>query len=106
MSARTTILRELRRLHQNGAARYTRPASIGGFAEKPSRYQEAVNRLLQERLINGTKDEEGRLAIALNEHRLADVRKELRPWFARPATWLVVAAAALVAVVSIALQGS
>ena len=96
MTARRTILRELSRLHEDGNGRYTRPGAIAGFAEKPGRYQEAVNRLLQERLINGTKDEEGRLAIALNAHRLADVRKELRPWFARPA--FVMAAVVLVAV--------
>jgi hypothetical protein len=89
MSPRRTILRELSR--QNGEATnvYTRPASIAGFAEKPARFQAAVNELLQERLINGTKDEEGRLAIAINAQRLKDVRRELRAWWQRPATWVV-----------------
>ena len=59
-----------------------------GFGKQPSRYQEAVNGLLNERLIDGKKDEEGRMAIALNPHRLATVQKELRPWFARPTIWL------------------
>lgn len=104
MSPRRTILRELRTRHDDGAARYTRPASIPGFAQKPGRYQEAVNRLLQERLINGTKDEEGRLAISLNAHRLGDVHKELRPWFARPATWMVVVLTVAILAAGIALR--
>ena len=89
MSPRKTILRELNQLHsdeENG--RYARPSALPGFGEQPSRFQEAVNGLLNERLIEGKKDEEGRIAIALNPHRLATVRKELRPWFTRPTTWL------------------
>ncbi len=82
---------------------YTRPGGIAGFDARPARYQAAVNELLQERLINGTKDPEGRLAIALNEHRLADVVKELRPVYARPGAWvaflIVVAAVAGVMIV-------
>lgn len=104
MSPRRTILRELTKRHGEGAASYTRPASIPGFAERRSKYQEAVNRLLQERLINGTKDEEGRLAITLNAHRLGDVHKELRPWFARPATWMVIVLTAAVLAAGIALR--
>lgn len=104
MSARRTILRELRKRYDEGAARYTRPSSIPGFTDKPSRYQGAVNRLLQERLINGTKDEDGRLAIALNEHRLADVFKELRPWFARPATWMAAVLGAAILVFGMVLR--
>ena len=61
-----------------------------GFGQQPSKYQEAVNGLLNERLIEGKKDDEGRMAIALNPHRIATVRKELRPWFLRPVIWLVV----------------
>ncbi len=93
MSPRRTILRELSRVQGNGL---TRPNSIRGFAKRPAQYQAAVNALLQERLINGTKDDDGRLAISLNEHRIADVKRELRPWFARPVTW--VAAFALIAI--------
>lgn len=103
MTPRRTILRELHERHAEGNGRYTRPGVITGFAEKPSRYQEAVNQLLQERLINGTKDEEGRLAIALNEHRLADVQKELRPWFARPAILMAAVAVMLVVVAGLVL---
>lgn len=97
MTPRRAILRELTRRRTAGDEGYTRPGSIAGFDAKPARYQAAVNELLQERLINGTKDQEGRLAIALNEHRLADVRKELRPFYARPVAWL-----GLVVVVSVA----
>ncbi len=89
MSPRRTILRELDRRRTDGGNGYTRPASIRGFEADPSRYQEAVNALLREQLVNGTKDEEGRLAIALNERRMDQVQRELRPVYARPAVWLV-----------------
>ncbi len=89
MSPRKTILRELGQLHSDqGNGRYARPSAITGFGEKPSSYQEAVNGLLKERLIDGKKDEEGRMVIALNPGRLATVQRELRPWFARPTVWL------------------
>lgn len=104
MSPRRTILRELRNRRDQGPERYARPATIPGFDQNPGRYQEAINRLLQERLINGTKDEDGRLAIALNEHRLADVSKELRAWFARPAIWIAAILAVGILVVGMALQ--
>jgi hypothetical protein len=99
MSTRRAILRELHQRHQATGNGYTRPAEIAGFGKEPARYQQAVNALLQERLINGTKDQEGRLAIAINDQRRDDVRRELRPWFARPAAWLgaVVLIAAVVA---------
>lgn len=105
MSSRRTILRELRKRHAEGAGRYTRPATIPGFNANPGRYQRAINRLLQERLINGTKDEDGRLAVALNEHRLGDVSKELRAWFARPVAWVAAALALMMLVVGMALRG-
>ena len=88
MSPTKTILRELRRAHeQNAGAAYVRPATIPGFATDPDRYQKAVNELLKDRLIEGRKDEEGRMAVALNAHRLADVRRRLRPAWAHPALW-------------------
>jgi hypothetical protein len=88
MTPRRTILRELTRRRREGDEGYTRPGTIAGFDTRPARYQAAVNELLQERLINGRKDQEGRLAITLNEQRLADVKKELRPLYARPVVWL------------------
>ena len=89
MSPRKTILRELDQLHSDETGgRYARPSTMPGFGEQPSKFQEAVNGLLKERLIEGKKDDEGRMAIALNPHRLATIRKELRPWFARPIIWL------------------
>lgn len=104
MSPRRTILRELRKRRDEDAVRYTRPATISGFSQNPGRYQEAINRLLQERLINGTKDDDGRLTIALNEHRLADVSKELRAWFARPAAWMAAVLAIVIIAVGMALR--
>lgn len=82
MSARRMILRELHQRHQD-AGTYIRPATIRGFDRDPARYQSAVNGLLSERLINGAKDEEGRLAVQLNPERMGAVRRELRPWFVR-----------------------
>ena len=38
-------------------------------------------------------DEEGRMTIALNAHRMQDVKKELRPVWAHPAIWAVLALA-------------
>ena len=99
MSPRKTILEKLAQIHDGeGSARYARPSTLPGYRASAAKYQDAVNGLLKERLIDGKKDDEGHMAIALNPHRITDVRKELRPWFARPATWLaIVTAASLVA---------
>lgn len=75
---------------------HIRPPEIPGYAERPERYQEAVNELLRERLVEGRKDDDGRMAIALNEHRRRDVERMLRPIWARPVVW---AAAVLLAAV-------
>ena len=92
MSPRKTILRELTDVRSEDEKRYTRPGTIRGFDGQPSKYQSAVNELLKDRLIDGVKDDEGQMAIAINAHKLAEVRKELRPWFARPIAWLATAA--------------
>ncbi len=98
MSPRKTILRALSRsFHQDGADALTRPADIDGFSRRPAEFQKAVNKLLQDRLIQGKPDAEGRLSVALNGHRIADVRKEIRPLWLRPGWW--VAAAAIVVAV-------
>ena len=93
MTPTKTILRALQRAHQESqGAALVRPATIPGFAADPDRFQKAVNELLKDRLIEGRKDEDGRMAVALNAHRMADVRRVLRPAWAHPALW---AAAAL-----------
>jgi hypothetical protein len=94
MSPKKTILKALK------AAPELRPPTIPGYVEQPARYQEAVNALLRDRLVEGRKDAEGHMTIALNEHRRGDVERLLRPLWARPALWaalgaLVVAGAAL-----------
>ncbi len=76
---------------------YTRPPEITGFAREPDKYQKAVNQLLSDRLIEGRKDEEGRMAIAINEHKMAEVRRELRPVWANPLLWAGLAAVAVAA---------
>jgi hypothetical protein len=49
---------------------------------------------LRERLIEGRSDGDGRMSIALNAERLGDVRRVLRPAWARPIFWLVLATVA------------
>ena len=88
-SLRKHILREL----SNSA--FVRPSDLPGYGRAPDRYQAAVNELLRERLIEGRPDGDGRMSIALNAHRLADVREALRPPWTRWSTWVVVAAAAV-----------
>jgi hypothetical protein len=92
MSPRKTILRELSREQSNNDSRYQRPSTLAGFSSAPEKYQKAVNELLSSRLVDGHKDAEGHMAIAINEHRLSDVQRELRPVWARPAVWAMVAA--------------
>lgn len=100
MSPKKTILRELSRTHeQSGGAGFTRPASINGFSQEPEKYQKAVNELLQSRLIEGRKDDEGHMTIALNAHRIGEVRKHMRPAWSHPAVWSVVLIAAAVGAV-------
>jgi len=101
MSPRKTILMELSRAGSGSDPAYIRPSTIPGFSSQPEKYQRAVNELLSDRLLEGRKDEEGHMAIAINRHRRADVEKELKPVWARPAVWaalvaLVAAAAAVV----------
>ena len=93
MSPRKTILRELSRTRKQGGERasFSRPSTISGFADEPDKYQKAVNDLLQSRLVEGRKDDEGHLTIALNLRRLQDVRRELRPIWARPTVWTAIA---------------
>ena len=93
MSPRKTILRELSRAREQGGKRasFSRPSKISGFADEPEKYQKAVNELLQSRLVEGRKDDEGHMTIALNSRRLQDVRRELRPIWARPTVWTVIA---------------
>ena len=93
MSPRKTILRQLSQVRESASPSeaHTRPSTIPGFNDEPEKYQRAVNELLKDRLVQGQKDDEGRMTIALNAHRLEDVRKELRPMWSRPALWAVVA---------------
>ena len=94
MSPKKQILRELTTRAQ------LHPSDLPGYAQSAERYQAAVNELLRERLIEGRPDGGGRLSIALNAQRLPDVRRALRPVWARPSFWLVTT---LVVVVGIGL---
>jgi hypothetical protein len=85
MSPKKAILRAL------AGAPDLHPSSLPGYREEPERYQEAVNELLRDRLVEGRKDPEGRMTIALNQHRRRDVERMLRPIWARPAVWAALA---------------
>lgn len=86
MSPKKTILKTLAAQQaDDGAGKLVRPTTIPGFSREPEKYQRTINALLKERLIEGAKDPEGHLAISLNAHRARDIRRELRPLWARPA---------------------
>ncbi|MEQ9400837.1 MAG: hypothetical protein RJQ04_16850 [Longimicrobiales bacterium] len=97
MSPRKNILRALQRAHAAKGGGFIRPPEISGFSGEPEKYQKAVNQLLSERLIEGQKDGEGRMAIALNGHKMEAVRRELRPVWANPVLWAAVGVAAVAA---------
>ncbi len=85
MSPKKTILKTLSDLQsEGGSPRPIHPSTIPGFQADPGRYQQTINSLLKERLIEGTKDAEGRMAISLNAHREKEVKKMLRPVWANP----------------------
>ena len=85
MTAKKAILKALSD-HQKGTDRSTpvRPSTLPGFQDAPEKYQQTINALLKDRLIEGVKDSEGRMAISLNAHRDRDVQKVLRPVWAHP----------------------
>jgi hypothetical protein len=88
MSPKKAILKALHgasEQHRDGP--HVRPPQIPGYTERPERYQEAVNELLRERLVEGRKDADGHLTIALNQHRRREVERMLKPVWARPAAW-------------------
>lgn len=88
MTPKKAILRELSRAYDPSKnTAHIRPTTISGFTAAPERYQKAVNELLQARLIEGRKDDDGHMAIALNAGRMDDVRRHLRPAWAHPAIW-------------------
>jgi len=102
MSPKKTILKALsERQDGEGSVRLVRPATIPGFQQAPERYQQTINTLLKDRLIEGVRDPEGHLAISLNSHRVGEIRKVLRPIWAHPAVLTLLALAAAVAGVSL-----
>lgn len=76
MSPKKAILRELRAA---GPKNYTLPSEIPGFSDNASRYREAMNELLKDRLISGGKDDEGNMVVVINEARSKEVDRALRP---------------------------
>jgi hypothetical protein len=100
MAPRRTILKELVQARErNGGQEFLRPEAISGFGSRPEKYQLAVNQLLKDRLIEGRKDDDGRMTLAVNDHRLAEARRAARPLWARPAVWA--AAVIVITVVSL-----
>jgi len=102
MSPKKTILTALfNHEKEGGPGNPLRPSEIPGFREAPERYQQTINTLLKDRLIEGIKDCEGHMAISLNGHREKDVRRVLRPVWAHPALLAFLALFAAVAGVTI-----
>lgn len=102
MSPKKTILKALLECQDGvGSVKLVRPATIPGFQQAPEKYQQTINTLLKERLIEGIRDPEGNMAISLNTHRAHDVKKVLRPVWAHPAVLALLALFAAVAGVSI-----
>jgi len=102
MSPKKTILRALsERQDAEGAASLVRPSTIPGFQEAPEKYQQVINALLKDRLIEGVRNSEGHMAISLNTHRSKDIRKVLRPAWAHPAVLTLLALSAAVAGMSL-----
>ena len=96
MSPKKTVLKALsERFSQDGPETLVRPATIPGFQDAPEKYQKTINDLLKDRLIEGMKDPEGHMALALNAHRMREVKKMLRPVWAHPAFIALTALAAL-----------
>jgi len=91
MSPKKRILRTLADQQEKGdPAPPVRPSAIPGFDEAPEKYQQTINSLLKDRLIEGFKDQEGKMAISLNTHRQQDIRRLLRPAWAHPVVLLVI----------------
>ena len=98
MSPKKTILRTLAQHRGEGGSPVpVRPATIPGFETSPGKYQQTINDLLKERLIEGAKDPDGHMAISLNSHREKDIRKALRPLWAHPGVLALLALSAALA---------
>jgi len=93
MSPKKRILRALAdQQGRSDSAAPLHPSTIPGFDQAPEKYQQTINSLLKDRLIEGFKDQEGRMAITLNTHRQRDIRRLLRPAWAHPVVLLVLLA--------------
>jgi hypothetical protein len=94
MSPKKAVLKALSEsMESNGPESLVRPATIPGFNQAPEKYQKTINDLLKDRLIEGMKDDEGRMALAINTHRMQEIRRELRPVWAHPAVLALMALA-------------
>lgn len=104
MSRRRKILRALERFHrEQGDDAYTSPQALAGFDRSDPRDTAALNGLLQDRLIRGTTGADGTMAIAVARGRLAEVRRQIRPWYGRPLVWASAAGALVVVALVVAL---
>ncbi|NNM05621.1 MAG: hypothetical protein HKO65_11090 [Gemmatimonadetes bacterium] len=98
MSPKKTILKTLaKQVNGDGTPAPIHPSAIPGFQQAPGKYQETINALLKDRLIEGNKSADGRMAISLNSHKEKDVRRVLRPLWAHPAVLASLALSAAVA---------
>ena len=85
MSPKRKILQALRDQNAvSGEPGSVRPSAIPGFTDSPEKYQQTINALLKDRLIEGMKDPDGHRAISINSHRERDIQRVLRPLWAHP----------------------
>jgi hypothetical protein len=98
MSPKKTILKTLAQHRgEGGTPTPVRPANIPGFEEAPGKFQQTINDLLKDRLIEGAKGPDGHMAISLNSHREKDIRRALRPLWAHPGVLALLALSAALA---------
>ncbi len=90
MNYRKAILRELYKFYEDkGPNNFAVAHTLKAFSPGNKKFLTAVNQLLEERLINGSKvplyvDPDGVLAIAINPVSLVDIKRELRSWYRDP----------------------
>ncbi|MGI9627898.1 MAG: hypothetical protein ACR2QM_13760 [Longimicrobiales bacterium] len=82
MTPRKTILRELQAA---GPDSFVQPSRIQGFESDSAKFRETLNELLKDRLITGSKNEDGDLVVAVNPARAKEVSRALSSPLSSPA---------------------
>ena len=84
MNHRLRILRDATKFYkERGPHNYGAGETFPSFREGDPEYLAALNQLIREELILGVNRDDV-VGIGLNPDRLADIRKELYPWYRIP----------------------